>query len=154
MVDSRAKGRTAEYQARDLFRHYTGLEWERTPQSGALSYLKTDIYLPHCDNAFAIEVKSYEEQLFDSKLFTNKSCLFLKFWEKVQEEARLRDQEPLLVFKHNRSKFYVATKIKPIVTDRFMHAPWLDCYILLLEEWLEIEMNGISWEKGNNVNSV
>jgi hypothetical protein len=146
-VDSRSKGQRGEYLVRDLFRKHTGLGWERTPQSGALSYLKTDIYLPNCDNAFAIEVKNYEEQIFDSKIFTNKSNYFVKFWDKVQQDASTRDQEPLLVFKHNRSKLFLATRMLPKQTQNYMHVCWLNCYVLLAEEWLEKETTNINWIK-------
>lgn len=139
MVDSRQKGARAEYQVRDLFRKYTGHEWERTPQSGALSYLKTDIYIPHCENCFAVEVKHYEEPIFDIKIFTNKSNKFAIFWDKVCEQADERLQEPILVFKHNRSKFYLATKLKPENVTNYIYVNWLDCYILMAEEWLENE---------------
>jgi hypothetical protein len=50
MVDSRAKGARGEYAVRDLLREYTDLQFERVPSSGALEYLKGDLYIPHVDN--------------------------------------------------------------------------------------------------------
>jgi hypothetical protein len=144
-IDSRAKGRTAEYKVRDLMRDYTGLEWERTPHSGALSYIKSDIYIPHHENNFLIEVKHYEESIFDIKIFTNKSNNFKVFWEKVNIQAKDKEQEPLLIFKHNRSKFYLATRLKPEQTKNFLYVAWLNCYILLAEEWLEEESVNVLW---------
>lgn len=146
MVDSRQKGARAEYQVRDLFREHTGHEWERTPMSGALSYLKTDIYIPHCENNFAVEVKHYEEPILDIKILTNKSSKFTTFFNKVYEQAQERNQEPILVFKHNRSKFYVATQVPPEHITTYLYIKWLDCYVMLLEEWLEKEPQ--EWKYG------
>ena len=145
MVDSRAKGRTAEYKARDILKEYTGLEWERTPQSGALSYLKSDLFLPHCENAYLLEVKHYEESILDIKIFTNKSSKFKIFWEKVLEQALDRNQKSLLIFKHNRSKFYVAMEDEPKVVTNYIHISWLNTYVCLLEDWLEKEE--VEWVK-------
>jgi len=146
-INSRTKGQRGEYQVRDLFRKYTGEEWERTPQSGALSYLKTDIYVPNCDNTHAIEVKNYEEPILDIKIFTNKSSHFKVFWEKVCEQAAERDQEPLLAFKHSRSKWYLATRNKPEFVEEYIHINWLGCYVMLLEPWLAEETDFIKWSR-------
>ena len=47
MVDSRAKGARGEYLVRDLLREHTNLQFERVPMSGALEYLKGDLYDPN-----------------------------------------------------------------------------------------------------------
>ncbi len=139
-IDSRQKGARGEYIVRDLLRKYSGgLPFERIPSSGALSYLKGDLYVPHEDNKFCIEVKNYEEDALTSKIFTNKSNNFIQWWTKVVKQAALRDQEPLLFFKYNRSKVYVATRTKPDETDKFLFISWLDCFVMLAEEWLENE---------------
>ena len=64
MVDSRAKGARGEYLVRDMLRDFTGLQFERVPNSGALEYLKGDLYVPHEKNRFCIEVKNYETSPF------------------------------------------------------------------------------------------
>ena len=138
-VDSRAKGQRGEYLVRDLLRMHSGLLWERIPASGALSYLKGDLYVPHDDNKFCIEVKNYEEDAFTSKMFTNKSNNVINWWNKIVEQAALRDQEPLLFFKYNRSKVFVLTSTKPIFVEKYMYVAWLDCYAMLAEEWLKSE---------------
>ena len=56
MVDSRAKGARGEYLVRDMLREATNLQFERVPNSGALEYLKGDLYVPHAKNRFCIEV--------------------------------------------------------------------------------------------------
>jgi len=103
MVDSRAKGARGEYLVRDLLREHTKLQFERVPASGALSYLKGDLYVPHEDNRFCIEVKNYENSPFTDKIFTNKTNYILQWWPKLIEQAAERNQEPLLFFKYSRS---------------------------------------------------
>jgi len=139
MVDSRAKGARGEYLVRDLLRKHTGLGFERTPGSGALSYLKGDIYVPKEKNRFCIETKNYLESPLSDKIFTNKSNYILKWWPKLQEDAVMGDQDPLLFFKYSRSKLFVGTEIKPVKLEKYMHISWLNCYIALAEEWLENE---------------
>lgn len=139
MVDSRAKGSRGEYIVRDLLRQYTGLDFERVPNSGALSYLKGDLYVPNRKNKFCIEVKNYEESPLSDKVFTNKSNYLVKWWEKIIQQANDQEQEPLLFFKYTRSKVYVCTINKPQKTEKYMFISWLDCYIALAEEWLDAE---------------
>lgn len=139
MVDSRAKGARGEYLVRDMLRENTGLKFERVPASGALSYLKGDLYVPGEKNRFCIEVKNYEESPFTDKIFTNKSNNIIKWWEKIVYQATNGNQEPLLIFKYNRSKVFVLTEIEPENVDKYMYIAWLKCYILLAKDWLEKE---------------
>lgn len=145
MVDSRAKGSRGEYLVRDLLRQYSGLQFERVPSSGALSYLKGDLYVPHEDNRFCIEVKNYEESPLSDKVFTNKSNYLIKWWEKVLLQANHGNQEPLLLFKYNRSQVFVVTELEPTNTDKYMYISWLKCYIMLAKDWLEKE--DVKWLK-------
>ena len=138
MVDSRAKGQRGEYLVRDMLRDATGLQFERVPSSGALSYLKGDLYVPDAKNLFCIEVKNYEKSPLTDKIFTNKTNYFLQWWEKIVKQAELKLQQPLLFFKYSRSKVFVATTIEP-KNCKYMYINWLDCYVLLAEEWLQQE---------------
>ena len=138
MVDSRAKGARGEYLVRDMLREASGLQFERVPSSGALSYLKGDLYVPDEKNLFCIEVKNYEKSPFTDKIFTNKTNYFLQWWEKIVKQAELKLQQPLLFFKYSRSKVFVVTTLKPINT-RYTYVSWLDCYIMIAEEWLKQE---------------
>jgi len=138
VVDSRAKGARGEYLVRDMLRDASGLQFERVPSSGALSYLKGDLYVPDEKNLFCIEVKNYEKSPFTDKVFTNKTNHFLQWWEKIVRQAGFKNQKPLLFFKYSRSKVFVATSIMPKNT-RYMQVSWLDCYVMLAEEWLEQE---------------
>jgi len=138
MVDSRAKGQRGEYLVRDMLREATNLQFERVPSSGALSYLKGDLYVPDAKNLFCIEVKNYEKSPLTDKIFTNKTNYLLQWWEKIVKQAELKLQQPLLFFKYSRSKVFVATTIKPEKT-KYMYMDWLDCYVMLADEWLEQE---------------
>jgi Holliday junction resolvase len=138
MVDSRVKGQRGEYLVRDLLRERTGLKFERVPSSGALAYLKGDLYIPDAKNVFCIEVKNYEKSPLTDKVFTNKTNYLVLWWAKLIEQAEAKNQEPLLFFKYSRSKIFVGTKIKPETTNYFLIS-WLECYIMLAEEWLDNE---------------
>lgn len=143
-IDSRAKGRTAELKARDVLRKYTGLEWERTPLSGALSAnhkLKGDLYLPDRKNTFSVEVKSYKDDHLTSKILSGKSPQFLEWWDQAERQAVECDKLPLLLFKFNRSKWFVATgelystfKLDHICIYKEDKDACI--YVYILEDWL------------------
>jgi len=140
MVDSRAKGARGEYTVRDILRSYTGLQFERVPMSGALEYLKGDLYVPNRNNRFCIEVKNYADSPLNDKLFTQeKTNNLVRWWIKICSQARNSKQEPLLFFKYDRSKVFVATELKPEKVEKYLYISWLNCYTLLAEEWLEKE---------------
>lgn len=140
MVDSRAKGKRGEYLVRDILREYTNHQFERVPSSGALEYLKGDLWIPDAKNRFCIEVKNYADSPLSDKIFTQeKTNNLVKWWRKVNSQATMGKQEPLLFFKYNRSKVFVCTALPPQYTDRYIHIPWLECYVLLANEWLESE---------------
>ena len=139
MVDSRAKGARGEYLVRDMLREYTGLKFERVPASGALEYLKGDIYVPHAKNHYCIEVKNYSESPLNDRMFTaEKTNNLIRWWKKVVIQAANGGQKPLLFFKYNRSKVFVVTENKP-GKCKYMYVSWLNCYVLLAEEWLGLE---------------
>jgi len=148
MVDSRAKGARGEYLVRDMLREATGLQFERVPASGALDYLKGDLYVPHAANKYCIEVKNYESSPLSDKIFTApRTNNLIKWWKKVVQQAIGGNQEPLLFFKYNRSTVFVVTELLPENTAHFMKIEWLNCYVLVASEWLEAEkpefLNGV-----------
>ena len=148
MVDSRAKGARGEYLVRDMLRVATGLQFERVPNSGALEYLKGDLYVPNEKNRFCIEVKNYENSPLSDKIFTaKKTNNLIKWWVKLLQQAAGGNQEPLLFFKYNRSPVFVVTNLQPKVTHEWMYIQFLHCYILLADVWLKEEevefLNGV-----------
>ena len=140
MVDSRAKGARGEYLVRDMLRNATGFQFERVPSSGALEYLKGDLYVPHAKNRFCIEVKNYENSPLSDKIFTApKTNNLIKWWKKLLIQAERGNQEPLLFFKYNRSPVFVVTGEPPEETKEYMFICFLQCFVLLAEEWLKKE---------------
>ena len=140
MVDSRAKGARGEYLVRDMLREHTGHQFERVPSSGALEYLKGDLYVPHAKNRYCIEVKNYESSPLSDKIFTApKTNNLIKWWTKLERQAESGNQKPLLFFKYNRSPVFVVTEQPPEETKQYMFICFLQCFILLAEEWLEKE---------------
>ena len=140
MVDSRAKGARGEYLVRDMLREHTGHQFERVPSSGALEYLKGDLYVPHAKNKFCIEVKNYAESPLTDKIFTaSKTNHLIQWWSKLLRQADSGNQEPLLFFKYNRSPVFVGTELPPESTDHYIFINFLGCFVLLAEEWLTKE---------------
>ena len=140
MVDSRAKGARGEYLVRDMLREHTGHQFERVPSSGALEYLKGDLYVPHAKNKFCIEVKNYESSPLTDKIFTApKTNNLIQWWRKLEKQAEGGNQEPLLFFKYNRSPVFVVTAEPPEKTKEYMFICFLQCFVLLAEVWLKEE---------------
>ena len=145
MVDSRAKGRTGETAAKEILRKHTKLPWERTPLSGALDAkhgLKGDLYIPNANNTFCVEVKSYKDDHLTSKVLTSKSPTIYGWWEQTLRESAQTNKLPLLMFKYNRSKWFVATgeiyipvDINHVALYRAIDDSYV--FIYLLEEWIK-----------------
>lgn len=141
MVDPRQKGARGETQVKDKLRELTGLKWERTPGSGALDpkhKLKGDLYIPDSSNAYCVEVKNYEEDHISSKLLTSSNPQLLEWWTQAERQAEQVGRKPLLIFKFNRSKMFVAyndvpsTNLKTIlILDKI--------FVSLLEDWITSE---------------
>lgn len=141
MVDPRQKGARGELQVRDKLRELTGHVWERTPGSGALDpkhKLKGDLYIPDASNVYCVEVKNYEEDHITSKLLTSSNPQLIEWWTQAERQASQVGRKPLLIFKFNRSKMFVAyndvpsTNLKTIlILDKI--------FVSLLEDWITSE---------------
>ena len=135
-----------------MLRVATGLQFERVPSSGALEYLKGDLYVPNEKNRFCIEVKNYSESPLSDKIFTaKKTNNLIRWWKKVQVQAEGGGQEPLLFFKYNRSPVFVVTNLQPKNSTEWMFIQFLNCFILLADTWLENETveflkNGVQFQ--------
>lgn len=138
MVDPRAKGAKAETVIRDALRTLTGLGWERTPGSGALDpkhKLKGDLYVPDRKNLYCVECKHYAEDHLTSKLLTSKSPQLIEWWSQAVRQGSQVGRKPLLIFKFDRSKLFVAYEDIPsanitnmLVLDLF--------FVSILEDWV------------------
>lgn len=113
-VDSRAKGKRAEYDVRDLLREKTGLGWERVPGSGGFGAqhgLKGDIYLPISTNKrslYCIEVKHYKDDTITSNLTNATVSTLEKWWDQTVREAGEMNSKSMLVFKKDRGEWLMA----------------------------------------------
>jgi hypothetical protein len=101
-------------------------------------------------NRFCVEVKHYADDQLSTKLLTDKKPQFLKWWDQALEQAKKVDRQPLLIFKHDRSKWFVAFNDIRLVNNctnhiRYFKNTYDTIYITKLEEWLETEK--ITWEK-------
>lgn len=144
MVDSRSKGARAETIVKDKLKELTGLPWERVPGSGALDakhQLKGDLYLVGEKNLYCVEVKHYADDSLTSSILTAKDPQLLQFWEQTIRESGQVGKLPLLIFKHDRSKLFVAFDHVP--SGRYRHiyicAKGQEFYVALLEDWFNAE---------------
>lgn len=112
MVDSRAKGRTAETKCKEELNKLTNERWERVPMSGALDPkhgLKGDLYIPPNNSSiYCVEVKHYKEDHLTSKILTSKTSKLEEWWNQTIRESNQIGKEPLLIFKFDRSKWFAA----------------------------------------------
>jgi hypothetical protein len=139
-VDSKDKGNRTELLVRDTLRKLTGLQWERTPLSGALNAvhgLKADLYIPNEHNLFSVEVKGYKDDHISSKILTDKTPQIEVWWIQAARQATETSKRPLLIFKHDRGKLFCATDI--LVADdvpRYIYISYLDISVLRLEDFI------------------
>lgn len=143
MVDSKAKGARAENSAKDMLIKYTKLDWQRIPLSGALDKkhgLKGDLYIPNVNNKYCIEVKHYAADQISTKLLTDKNPQVLKWWEQCVRQAEEINKEPLLLFKHDRSKWFCAIRPNLEIPKAIIYITTYDNILICkLEDWLEYE---------------
>lgn len=144
-VDSRAKGARAEADIVKKLSEYTGLNFKRIPMSGALDAshgLKGDVYIPNSLNIFCVEVKHYKDDHYTSKLLTDKEPQLLVWWKQTIREAAQISRKPLLIFKFDRSKIFVAFKDMPNDTNyrcTFNSIDGHEFYVAKLDDWLKYE---------------
>lgn len=144
MVDSKAKGARAESKVKDELRALTKLDWQRTPLSGALASnhkLKGDLYIPDHNNKYCVEVKHYADDHLTSKLLTDKVPQFTDWWLQTLREAAEVKKTPLLIFKFDRSKLFVAFQEErakmDLITERWIYLGDYDCYVMVLPAWIK-----------------
>ena len=141
MVDSKAKGARGEIVVRDTLRKLTGLPWERTPLSGALNAshkLKGDLIIPDSKNNYCVEVKSYEEDNLTSKYLTSVSPQISTWWAQTIRESKEVGRQPLLIFKFNRSKLFVAFQQDTPPPHKFIYLSKDNIYVMILDDWITL----------------
>jgi hypothetical protein len=79
--------------------------------SGALDakhMMKGDVYVPQVNLYYCVEIKHYKGDHISTKLLTSTSPQFLSWWDQTVRESEQMSKEPLLIFKHDRSKWFAA----------------------------------------------
>jgi hypothetical protein len=135
---SKNKGRAFEYVVRDKFTDTFSSQFERVPLSGALSYLKGDVYPPWLhDFPWCIEAKHHKQVEWNNVL-TAKTSLLLEFWDQTTREAMVMKKSPLLIYKWDRSKIYACWLDNMVTTTNFVHVKSgnREFYMTLLDDWL------------------
>lgn len=135
---SKTKGRTYEYVVRDIFTDAFNTQFERVPLSGALSYLKGDVYAPwKPDFPWCIEAKHHKEVPWNN-ILTAKSSLLLDFWRQTTREAAVMKKLPLLIYRWDRSKNYVCWIDDDINITNYLFIKSGDCEFKmgLLDDWI------------------
>jgi len=135
---SKTKGRSFEYVVRDKMTETFGSQFERVPLSGALAYLKGDVYAPWLpDFPWTIEAKHHKEVLWNS-LLTAKSSLLYDFWSQTTREAAVMKRNPLLVYKWDRSKLFACWNDDLVAVESYIHinAFSTSFKMTLLDDWL------------------
>ena len=133
---SKAKGAKAEVEVRDKLKVASGLPFQRVPLSGAISFLKGDIYLVNKDNKYCIEVKHYKDEHLNSTVITSKESQLEKWWKQAVREAVVMENTPLLIFRKDRGKYFVAGEGISTGRHKCIYVEHLDIDILLLDDWL------------------
>ena len=149
---SKAKGSAFESKVKQIFTEHFGVAFERVPLSGALDYLKGDIWCPAMYHTFpyCVECKHYKELNFNS-LLTAKSNDLFSFWEQVQEETKVMKSinpgiKPLVVFRWDRGKNLVMWNDEIIVKDQLhVKAHGHEFKIAELNKWLPQVKIKSSW---------
>jgi hypothetical protein len=137
---SKAKGSAYEAKIRDLLNaEFTNIRFERVPLSGSIEYLKGDIWTPHDTAAWpwCIEAKHYAELEWNN-LLTSKTTDILNFWRQTVREAEVMKKKPLLIFRWNRSKDFVAYNDN-IQVSSFVQVNSFGCEfkVSLLDDWIQ-----------------
>lgn len=146
MVDSREKGARTELKVRDWLREYTDLPWERVPASGALDEkhgLKGDLYIPGEKNVYCVEVKGYADDHVTSQILTSKNPTLLDWWRQTLREAEQVKRKPLLFFKFDRSKIFVAWADMPLTENYpyvYINRDGLHFFVATAESWITNEL--------------
>lgn len=143
MVNSRQKGAACEEALRQILTNASGHVFKRVPGSGA-GKIKGDLYIPDVRDRYCFEVKHYAESHFNDKILTSKTNNIVVWWTKLVKQAKQNAKEPVLIFKYNRSKYFVCVAEKPAKSNKFLYIGHLNCYTMLLDDWLTED---IRWTK-------
>ena len=136
---SKVKGSAFEAKIKTILTNHFKVKFERVPLSGALKYLKGDIWTmdKYQEWPYCIECKHYAELDFNS-LLTAKSNDIFSFWKQATEEAAHMNKKPLLIFRWDRSKDFIAWNDETILETQLEVNSFGNSFkIGLLDDWLK-----------------
>jgi len=137
---SKLKGTAFESKMAKLLTAELGVEFKRMPLSGAIEYLKGDLWVPSDTAGFgyAVECKHYAE-LDHNNFLTAKSTDIFQFWVQACEAADRMKKKPLLLYRWNRSKDFAAYDDFSIECQNYVEVRSFGHHfrISLLSDWIE-----------------
>lgn len=136
MTMSKEKGARGENQVKEYLVSKTGLQFERTPNSGATGVkgLKGDLFIMNHFNNFTVEVKFYESDELGSNVLSGKG-VFKDWWAQTRRESKENGNLPMLIYKWNRSVlFCVLDKDFPVESKNYLEISNLGCRVYLMNE--------------------
>lgn len=135
---SKQKGTAYETKIKNILTKELGLNFQRVPLSGSLSYLKGDLWVPDNYEAwpYVCEMKHYAEIEWNN-LLTAQSTDIHTFWKQAKREAETMKKKPLLIFRWNRSQDFAAWN-DDLHLDNQLHIKAFgeEFKIGLLNEWI------------------
>ena len=135
---SKIKGTAYGAKIKRYLNSHLDIEFERMPLSGAIEYLKGDLWTPHDTAAwpYCIECKHYKDIQWNN-LLTAKTTDLLQFWRQAEREAEVMKKKPLLIFRWNRSKDFIGWN-DDIVVDHYVEVKSFGCHfkITQLDDWI------------------
>ena len=136
---SKIKGTAYEAKIKKYLNSHLNIEFERMPLSGAIEYLKGDLWTPHDTAAwpYCIECKHYKDIQWNN-LLTAKTTDLLNFWRQAEREAEVMKKKPLLIFRWNRSKDFVGWSDE-IEVDHYVEIKSFGCHfkVTQLDDWIK-----------------
>jgi hypothetical protein len=136
---SKIKGSAYEAKIKRYLNAHLNIEFERMPLSGALDYLKGDLWTPHDTAAwpYCIECKHYKDIQWNN-LLTAKTTDILNFWRQAEREAEVMRKKPLLIFRWNRSKDFIGWN-DDVEVNHYVEIKSFGCHfkITQLDDWIK-----------------
>ena len=135
---SKIKGTAYEAKIKKYLNSHLNIEFERMPLSGAIEYLKGDLWTPHDTAAwpYCIECKHYKDIQWNN-LLTAKTTDLLQFWRQAVREAEVMKKKPLLIFRWNRSKDFEGWN-DDLKVDHYVEIKSFGCHfkVTQLDDWI------------------
>ena len=124
---SKIKGSAYEAKIKRYLNSHFDIEFERMPLSGAIEYLKGDLWTPH----------DYKDIQWNN-LLTAKTTDLLNFWRQAEREAEVMKKKPLLIFRWNRSKDFIGWSDE-IEVEHYVEIKSFGCHfkVTQLDDWVK-----------------